>query len=733
MASADRELGRLREALTSDASRDASILAPRARARPSRALKHNDTFAVMDAHGDINVASDGTDGLFHCDTRHLSYLELTMLGFELLLLGSSMGADETYLCVDLTNPDITRDGRLYLPKDQLHIVRTTYLDGSGLHHQVGITNYGDDPVDVVLNLGFDSDFADLFELRGMSRKSKGTVRRNVCGPGEVRFNYRGLDRIVRITRIRFDPQPDLLNATVARYNLTLPPRKRAYFSIAVESTQQEVAETKQSFLTGLINARLKRRRRMREQALVETGNPMVNEMLRRSAAALAMLMTDTPQGPYPYAGLPWYAAVFGRDGIITAMELLWLNPDLARSVLRFLAAHQATTTDPQADAEPGKILHEAREGEMAALREVPFGLYYGSVDATPLFVVLAGLYAERTGDDELLAELWENIEAALAWMEGPGDPDKDGFIEYARKSTSGLVNQGWKDSHDSVFHADGTLAEGPIALVEVQAYAYEARKLAARAARRLGKTLRAEQLDRAAERLRARFERAFWSEALGSYVLALDGEKRQCEVRSSNAGQVLRSGIASSERAAQVADLMLSPSFQSGWGIRTIADTEARYNPMSYHNGSIWPHDNALITAGLSICGRQDGTERVTRALYEAGIGMDQRKLPELFCGFQRRRGRAPILYPVACSPQAWSSAAVFYLLQSLLGLQIDGRGGLLRFTQPIIPDWLGYVRLRGVKVGRSKLDLRLVRDPARGKTLLEVLRNDDNLPVELC
>jgi glycogen debranching enzyme len=733
MASADRELERLREALTSDACRDASILAPRARARPSRALKHNDTFAVMDAHGDINAASDGTDGLFHCDTRHLSYLELTMLGFELLLLGSSMGADETYLCVDLTNPDITREGRLYLAKDQLHIVRTTYLDGSGLHHQVGITNYGDDPVDVVLNLGFDSDFADLFELRGMSRKSKGTVRRNVCGPGEVRFNYRGLDRIVRITRIRFAPEPDLLHATVARYNLTLQPRKRAYFSIAVESTQQEVAETKQSFLTGLINARLRRRRRMREQALVETGNPMVNEMLRRSAAALAMLMTDTPQGPYPYAGLPWYAAVFGRDGIITAMELLWLNPDLARSVLRFLAAHQATATDPQADAEPGKILHEAREGEMAALREVPFGLYYGSVDATPLFVVLAGLYAERTGDDELVAELWENIEAALAWMEGPGDPDKDGFIEYARKSTSGLVNQGWKDSHDSVFHADGSLAQGPIALVEVQAYAYEARKLAAGAARRLGKTVRAEQLDRAAERLRARFERAFWSDELGSYVLALDGEKRQCAVRSSNAGQVLRSGIASSERAAKVADLMLSPSFQSGWGIRTIADTEARYNPMSYHNGSIWPHDNALITAGLSMCGRQDGTERVTRSLYEAGIGMDQRKLPELFCGFQRRRGRAPILYPVACSPQAWSSAAVFYLLQSLLGLQIDGRGGLLRFTQPVIPDWLGYVRLRGVKVGRSTLDLRLVRDPARGKALLEVLHNDGNLPVELC
>ena len=349
------------------------------------------------------------------------------------------------------------------------------------------------------------------------------------------------------------------------------------------------------FLRSFIAARRWMREATRGRTSVQTSNERFNEMLCQSAADLAMLMTDTPQGSYPYAGIPWYSTTFGRDGLITALQMLWWRPDVARGVLQRLAAYQAKTTDPLADSEPGKILHEMRRGEMAALREVPFGLYYGSVNSTPLFVLLAGLYAERTGDDATVAALWPAIEAALNWIDGPGDPDRDGFVEYKRATEQGLANQGWKDSHDAIFHADGRLAEGNIALAEVQGYVYAAKRVAARVAKRLGREALALKLDAEATRLAERFETAFWCPEIETYALALDGAKNPCRVRTSNAGQVLFSGIAGSDRAACVAAGLMQPRFFSGWGIRTLARGEARYNPMSYHNGSVWPHDNALI------------------------------------------------------------------------------------------------------------------------------------------
>jgi glycogen debranching enzyme len=398
--------------------------------------------------------------------------------------------------------------------------------------------------------------------------------------------------------------------------------------------------------------------------------------------------------------------MFGRDGLITALSVLWADPSIARGVLLALAATQATGTDAASDAQPGKILHEARGGEMAALGEIPFKAYYGSVDATPLFVLLAGRYYRRTGDIETIGRLWPHIEAALAWIERDGDPDGDGFVEYARATDRGLANQGWKDSHDAVFHADGTLAEGPVALCEVQGYVYAARLHAAELAAALGDGERARRLRDDAERLRHAFEQRFWCDDLGTYALALDGDKRPCRVVSSNAAQCLMSGIASPKRARRVADTVMRDGMFSGWGIRTIREGEARYNPMAYHNGSIWPHDTALAALGLAHYGLKHDVVRLAEGLFSAAQQFELRRLPELFCGFARHSGEGPTRYPTACAPQAWAAASSLLIVQALLGLDVDGLRRRVTLRQPRLPASLEWMRFTQLTVRDAELDL---------------------------
>jgi len=678
--------------------------------RRPRTLKHGDTFGVFDHYGNVVPGEGSPEGLYHKDTRYLSDLRILINGRRPLLLSSTVQDNNAVLSVDLTNPDIIRNGRVDLRRDMIHVVRSKFLWNGACYERLGIRNFDAENREIELTVSFASDFADMFEIRGHQRERRGDTEPRISKDG-VTFVYKGLDGVIRRAVLRFDPEPDAVDASSARFRFEMPQgsRKSVFFSVACEEGPAD-RETSRPFFAGFREARRALCASTARAASVATSHATFNEVLCRSMADLYMLITDTEHGPYPYAGIPWFCTAFGRDAIITAIEMLWIDPVIAKGVLKYLAATQATQTDPETESEPGKILHETRGGEMARLGEVPFALYYGSVDSTPLFVVLAGLYFERTGDLETISDLWPHIDAALAWIDSCGDRDGDGFIEYERRGDTGLVNQGWKDSDDSVFHADGAYAAGAVALCEVQGYVYAAKLHAAAIAAAIGFTARAKTLRDEAERFRERFEAAFWCEDIGTYALALDGGKRPCKVRASNAGQLLFTGIVSPERAKKVADQLMDRTFFTGWGIRTIASTEARYNPMSYHNGSVWPHDNALIGLGFARYGLKQHAQQLLSGLFDAAIYTDLRRLPELFCGFRRTPGRGPTFYPVACSPQAWSCAAPFALLQACLGLELDFASEHVRFHQPQLPSFLEEVTIRALSIGGSRLDLLLRR-----------------------
>jgi len=561
----------------------------------------------------------------------------------------------------------------------------------------------------------DADFADIFEVRGVTRERRGTRYDPVVSGRQMRFDYLGLDGEERSTILDWGEAPTEASAGMVRFEYHLEPRAPAVLSLAVRCERQRRPARAVTYDVAESEAAGALDRHRREYALIETSSDQFNEWLRRSAADLRMLVSTTPAGEYPYAGVPWFSTPFGRDGIITALQTLWVNPRIARGVLDYLASTQADRVNEVEDAEPGKILHETRDSEMARLGEVPFGRYYGSVDATPLFVILAGAYFDRTNDHDTLARLWPHVERALAWIDQYGDRDGDGFVEYARRSRTGLIQQGWKDSQDSVFHADGSLAEAPIALCEVQAYVFDAKRSAAALAERLGLPDRAAELRAQAERLRQAFEDRFWCEEESTYALALDGQKRPCRVRSSNAGHCLFGAIAAPDRARRVAEQLAGPDMFSGWGIRTISAVEARYNPMSYHNGSVWPHDNGLIASGFSRYGFDDLLARPFAGLFDASAAVTAQRLPELFCGFHRRPSEGPTLYPVACSPQAWSAGVVFHLLAASLRLSIDVEEARLCIRHPVVPPFLSWVRVTNLELPFGQADLLFERHASGG------------------
>jgi glycogen debranching enzyme len=681
--------------------------------RPLRTLKDGEAFVVLDSRGDFGKRKGTAEGLFYRDTRFLSYLELRLEGERLQLLSSTTNDDKATLSVNLTNPDLS-SGSEAIPRETIFIERTVFLWSGTLFERLRVRNYGLVARQVRFEYSFNADFRDLFEVRGMARLERGRLSACVTAPDRVAFHYAGLDKIGRRTLVGFSPTPSVIDADHATLDMNLGPGAEASIFVTIACEVDTDAVTPGPGLPDFFRAyrasRRSRRGRTSDMATVESSSELFNEVACRSASDVYTLVTSTEHGPYPFAGIPWFSTVFGRDGIITAMFMMWVDASLARGVLRTLAATQAVEVDPNSEAQPGKIIHEMRHGEMANLGEVPFGRYYGSVDATPLFVMLAAMYMDATGDLKTINAIWPNILAALRWIDTYGDSDGDGFVEYQAASGASLANQGWKDSQDSVFHADGCDAEGAIALCEVQGYVFAAKLSAARIAKRLGHAELALGLAAEAEKLRLRFEDAFWDEDLGTYVLALDGKKRPCRVRASNAGHALFTGIASPERARRVADHLMSRDGYSGWGIRTLAQGEPRYNPLSYHNGSVWPHDNALIAIGFARYGLKAQTLRVFEGLFDAARYQELRRLPELFCGLMRRPRRGPTPYPVACSPQAWSAAAIYAVLGACLGLEQAHVKNELQFRDPVMPGFIDEVILRNMHLVESRADLQMHR-----------------------
>ena len=676
----------------------------------TRVLKHGETFGVYDRYGDIQPVGRGTQGVFHQGTRFLSRQEVFLNNDRPMLLSSTVKEDNALLAVDLTNPDLYRDGRIAIPRGSVHVFRSRFLWNGVSYERFRLSNYSLSPVKMTLSIRFEADFADIFEVRGKKRERKGRMLPNVLRKDLLVLRYEGLDEVTREARIQFAPEPLEITASQATFDIELDPKGETAVAVMVACDVGDSHRPLLAYDAAMAEAGLAFGAEQTEDCTIQTSNAQFNEWWNRSVLDVRMMVTDTNEGPYPYAGVPWFSTPFGRDGVITALECLWIRPELARGVLAYLASTQAKEVNPAQDAEPGKILHETRKGEMAALNEIPFGLYYGSVDSTPLFVMLAGAYYERTADLAFIQSIWANLEAALTWMDTFGDPDRDGFVEYVRKSPTGLDNQGWKDSHDSISHEDGSLAEGPIALCEVQGYVYDAKVQASKLADALGYIDRASQLRRQARSLKERFEEAFWCEETSTYALALDGQKRPCQVKTSNAGHCLYTGIASDEHARRVAETLMSDELFSGWGVRTLADSERRYNPMSYHNGSIWPHDNAMIAVGLARYGLKSGVEKIMTGMFEVSLVLDFHRLPELFCGFVRRPGQGLTRYPVACNPQAWAAGSAFMVLQACLGLSIIASEQKVVFNHPILPEFIDKMQIKNLKVGTASVDLLLRR-----------------------
>lgn len=720
-------------------------------------LKHGNTYLLTDPYGDIHLDTRGL-GLYRGDTRLLSCSVLRVGGDRPVLLQASVGGNYRG-GIQMTNPSADRnpDAKVH-PLDELvgrtvGISRDRIIGAAGVEERIRVVNHAERPISVSVVLELGADGADIFEVRGYPRGGRGRVLPVAATDRRVTFRYDGRDRIRRLTHLAVtdpaivdEPTGDVDGAAVAlRWTLALEPSEVRELGWTIWSSEGPVTDPEHDHDTG--------RRELaslfppvppvsddegagaylaweRGTTRVDSDHELFNLVVKRSVADLRLLMNDGP-GPeerYVAAGVPWFSTLFGRDSLITAFQALAFRPQLAIETLTVLAEHQATEDDAWRDAEPGKILHELRTGELARAGELPHTPYYGSVDSTPLWLVLLGATYDWTGDRALLDQLWPNALAALKWIDRHGDRDGDGFLEYQRRTERGLVNQGWKDSSDAIRDRTGRQAAAPIALAEVQGYVFDAKRRMAGLARVRGEAALADRLEAEAADLQRRFEAAFWIEDQRYYAMALDGEGRPADAIGSNAGQCLWSGIVGPERAREVVEVLFGPSMFSGWGIRTYAAGQPGYNPIGYHTGSVWPHDTSLIAAGLKRYGFHEASNRLVGQIFEAAQRFPDYRLPELFCGFDRAEVHVPVPYPVACSPQAWAAGAPFLFLSTMLGLRAHADRRELELAHPHLPDWIGKVTVSNLRVGDASVDLLFHR--WRGTTSAEVLRKVGDVDV---
>ncbi len=683
------------------------------------AIKEGDLFLYTNELGQVPGTENSALGLYYRDTRYLSRYELTIAGRQPVLL--SAGAGRGYAAtVELTNLEArTADGHV-LPQATLHVRRTRFLSDR-LYELLRVRNYHHREVELVLDLHFDADFADLFEVRGSRRRRRGSRLAPKVDDVSLTLSYLGLDDVTRQTVVRFHDRPESLKQGRARFRLRLPAGERAFIRYDI----QVIGPGAPGEAGGEFNERIGALRHEHESweseaTGVYTDNELVNRVLRRGQEDLRLLSTMIDGQRVPLSGLPWFVAPFGREMSFVGLETLLLDLRWARAAVTFLARQQGAVDSSFREEQPGKIMHELRRGELAAIRAVPHTPYYGSVDSTALWLLLVAELAVWTGDLDGFEQRTSAVDAALAWIDGPGDADGDGFVEYERRSRVGLRNQGWRDAQDAVMHADGTLAEGPIALAETQGYVYYAKRRLASVYGQLGDVERAERLALAAARLKRAFNERFWMEDEGYFALALDGGKRQVKAVSSTIGHALWSRIVAAEHIPAVVRRLMAPDMFSGWGIRTLSKESRGYNPVSFYNGAVWPFDTALIANGLKKHGYVQESNRLAWALVEAAGAHEYSRLPEMMCGLTRQASDRPVSFPMACSPDANSAAALFLVLQAMLGIYAQAEENIVYVHNPVLPRWLGEVTVSNLLVGRTTMRLRFRREG--GQTSFSVL-----------
>ncbi len=705
-------------------------------------IKREDLFFVSEPSGDVPMTDAHGFGLYYHDCRYLNGYVVRLFGRPLESLGvdASAGFRASF---ELTNPDLhgDDDDHSLIAKETLGLTweRTIDVPATRLVDVMVVNNFGSEPLEVPLSVAVRARFEALFDVRGTEPRQRGTLHPPAWrDEATLVLQYDGADEVTRRLVMRFDPAPSERDEerqdeteTTATFVLRVPARERSRLAVEIdvqeESQQEEERKAREQRTEDLHQHEPMQRSSdawIERATRVRTDSRVFDTVFDRALRDLHLLTSTLRGHRYFAAGVPWYVTPLGRDSLIAALETLANEPWMAEETLRLLATLQGTADDDWRDEEPGKMMHELRVGEMARLGEIPQTPYYGSVDATPLFLLLLIRHAQWTGRLDLFRELRPHVEAALAWIDR--NMRQSGFLSYDTTSSRGLANQGWKDSGDAISNHDGSLATSPIALIEVQGYVYAAKKGLADLYRRSaasetsGDQTTSQRLDQEADQLRDRVNEQFWREELGTYAIALQRDNRLAEIVSSNPGHALWTGLATKERAARTADRLLQPDMFSGWGIRTLSTRERRYNPIGYHLGTVWPHDNAIAAAGFRRFGNVDAVVRVITGMIEAAVCFEHDRLPEVFAGFDRHRYSDPIHYPVACHPQAWAAGAVPCLLESALGLEPDGFARRLIVHPPVLPSFIRRLTVENLPIADARARLVFQRDDADQVLLVE-------------